>query len=263
MGKFHGTLEELKALVADLGYRGEWIDDAEKRVFRSADGALLNWWPSTHTWQAQGPSTVKTTLNTAISTALSDPSDSTSVANTVPTQRSALTPSSTETAVDSPDENSKRVFVVHGHDQTARTELQLILHQLNLDPLVLADTGGQGLTIIEALEKEMSSSSGGKRFGIVLLTPDDMGYEREKTPKDAEPRARQNVVMEMGMLIAAFGRHRVAILRKGQVSVPSDANGIIYLGFADHVNETAAKLCKRLTDAGFELKPEAVAEACT
>ena len=243
MDKFHGTLEELKTLVASLGYRGEWIDDDEKRVFRSADGALLNWWPSTHTWQAQGPSTVKTTLNTAILTALSD---STSVASTVPTQRSALTPSSTETAVDSPDEDSKRVFVVHGHDQIARTELQLILHQLNLDPFVLADTGGQGMTIIEALEKEMSSSSGWKRFGIVLLTPDDMGYEREKTPKDAEPRARQNVVMEMGMLIAAFGRPRVAILRKGQVSVPSDANGIIYLGFADHVNETAAKLCKRL-----------------
>ncbi len=98
------------------------------------------------------------------------------------------------------------------------------------------------------------------RFGIVLLTPDDMGYEQGDNPANAAPRARQNVVMEMGMLIAAFGRPRVAILKKGHVDVPSDASGIIYLPFNNHVKEAAAKLCQRLGEAGFELDPGSIAK---
>ena len=134
---------------------------------------------------------------------------------------------------------------------------------MDLDPFVLGNTAGSGLTIIESLENEILSPKKGKRFGIVLLTPDDVGYKQEDGPDNAEPRARQNVVMEMGMLIAAFGRPRVAILKKGHVEVPSDASGIIYLSFNSHVKETAAKLCQRLREAGFELSPDAIAKAST
>ena len=136
-----------------------------------------------------------------------------------------------------------------------------MLRRLHLDPFVLGNTAGSGLTIIEALENEILSPNKGKRFGIVLLTPDDMGYKQEDGPESAEPRARQNVVMEMGMLIAAFGRSRVAILKKGHVEVPSDASGIIYLPFNSHVRETAPKLCQRLGEAGFELSRDAIAKA--
>ena len=126
---------------------------------------------------------------------------------------------------------------------------------------MLGNTGGGGLTIIEALEREIVSPSKGKRFGIVLLTPDDLGYKQEDSPTNAELRARQNVVMEMGMLIAAFGRSRVAILKMGHVEVPSDASGIIYLSFNNHVKEVAAKLCQRLREAGFALEPGSMAKA--
>ena len=152
------------------------------------------------------------------------------------------------------------MFVVYGHDESSCEQLELVLHRLGLDPFVLGNTSGGGLTIIEALEKEILPSKG-KRFGIVLLTPDDVGYKQEDGPENAEPRARQNVVMEMRMLIAAFGRPRVAILKKGHVEVPSDASGIIYLGFNNHVKETAAKLCQRLAEAGFELSSDAIAKA--
>ena len=94
-----------------------------------------------------------------------------------------------------------------------------------------------------------------------MLTPDDMGFSQEDGPEGAEPRARQNVVMEMGMLIAAFGRPRVAILKKGHVEVPSDASGIIYLSFNKHVKEAAPRLCQRLREAGFELSPDSIAKA--
>ena len=75
------------------------------------------------------------------------------------------------------------------------------------------------------------------------------------------PRARQNVVKEMGMLIAAFGRPNVAMLKKGHVEVPSDASGIIYIPFNRHIRETVPKLCDRLREAGFELDPDDIIRA--
>ncbi len=179
---------------------------------------------------------------------------SVSYTNISPSPNIDLTPSSDSV-------ESQRVFVVHGHDDTAREQLELILHRLGLDPFVLINTSGGGLTIIEALEKEMSSSLNGNRFGIVLLTPDDMGYEQGDDPRSPEPRARQNVVMEMGMLLAAFGRSNVAILRKGHVIVPSDASGIIYLPFNNHAKEVVPKLCERLRLSGFSISPELMAKA--
>lgn len=39
--------------------------------------------------------------------------------------------------------------------------------------------------------------------------------------------AQENVVLEMGMLIAALGRPNVAKLKKGHIENPSDATGIL------------------------------------
>ena len=80
------------------------------------------------------------------------------------------TEASTQTA-DTDSSERPRVFVVHGHDTLAREQLELTLHKLKLDPFVLANTGGGGLTIIEALEKEIGLRPGRTRFGIVLLPP--------------------------------------------------------------------------------------------
>jgi len=149
---------------------------------------------------------------------------------------------------------TETIFVVHGHDVLAREQLELVLHQLGLNPFILASTGGGGLTIIEALEENIGLDSNRIRFGIVLLTPDDRGYLEKDGQDSAEPRARQNVVLEMGMLISSLGRSNVAILKKGHLEVPSDASGIIYIPFNYHVKETVPKLCDRFRDAGFDIE---------
>jgi predicted nucleotide-binding protein len=105
----------------------------------------------------------------------------------------------------------------------SREQLELILHRLGLEPFVLANTGGGGMTIIEALEQEIVKPHIRARFGIVLLTPDDMGWAQPEGELARQPRARQNVVLEMGILLAALGRQNVAILRKGHIETPSDA----------------------------------------
>ena len=154
-----------------------------------------------------------------------------------------------------------KVFVVHGHDTMAREQLELVLHRLQLDPFVLANTGGGGLTIIEALEREIGPRPECAKFGIVLLTPDDVGYAKADGSDKAEPRARQNVVLEMGMLISALGRPNVAILKKGHIEIPSDASGIVYISFNDHIRETVPRLVDRLRVAGFVIDAECITRA--
>ena len=259
--KFDGELNELQNIVSCLGYEGNW-NVGDPNVFRSGDGAVLNWWASTGTITVQGAARAKEQLANRLSEHLTSRSQGTVASVPVPSQDPT---DEVRTVVDStnspPSQESQKVFVVYGHDEAACDQLELVLRRLELEPFVLGNTGGGGMTIIEALEKEIVSPAKGKRFGIVLLTPDDMGYEQDASPDDAEPRARQNVVMEMGMLIAAFGRMRVAILKKGHVEVPSDASGIIYISFNNHVKETASKLCQRLRGAGFELDPDAITAA--
>lgn len=261
MEKFRGEFGELETLVSGLGYKGQWEDDSSKKVFRSDDNAILNWWPKTGTLQAQGPASSRTKLEEAVTKALSSDPPAPVVATSTAPAAIVEKPSPPIASADVSEGVSERVFVVYGHDETAREQLELVLHKLGLNHFVLGNTGGSGLTIIEALEKEILTPSNGKRFGIVLLTPDDMGYKQGDNPENAEPCARQNVVMEMGMLIAAFGRSRVAILKKGHLEVPSDTSGIIYLPFNNHVRETVARLCQRLSEAGFEISTEAITQA--
>jgi predicted nucleotide-binding protein len=247
--QFSGTKDELITLIKSAGFKGAWnVEGGDKHVFRSENGAVVSWWPSTKkkTLQVQG-----------------DPADAAKLMKVLDNGAVVVNPGSTPapSRTNLPaDPKKSKVFVVYGHDHTAREQLELVLHRLGLDPFVLQNTSGKGLTIIEALEAEIHSEDG-PQFGIVLLTPDDVGRSQKADPKDELPRARQNVVLEMGMLLARLGRSNVAILKKGSLEIPSDAGGIIYLSFKDHVREAVSKLAQRLMDAGFKLKPEHIVTA--
>ena len=79
----------------------------------------------------------------------------------------------------------------------------MVLHKLGLQPFVLQNTDGGGLTIIKSLER-MIGKNAASSFGIVLLTPDDIGYAKKDGETEAKARARQNVIMEMGMLLSSL-----------------------------------------------------------
>ncbi len=252
--KFEGSLDDLKSTIQGCGFHIDSVSDKEHgHQLRTNEGAIVNWYTSTGTVSIQGKRAPRDKLTTAW---YSYTGDSTGTGD----------PGNTESPADplgptNPISANKKVFVVHGHDDIAREQLELILHKLGLDPFVLANTGGGGLTIIEALEKEIGPNTDQARFGIVLLTPDDVGYAKKDGVDKSEPRARQNVVLETGMLIAAIGRPNVAILKKGHLEVPSDAQGILYIPFNDHVKETAPKLADRLRAAGFVISPERITNA--
>ena len=146
------------------------------------------------------------------------------------------------------NEAERRVFVVYGHDTDARDDLELILRRVQVNPIILQNIPGVGDTLIEKLEALTDAD-----FACVLLTPDDIGAAKA-TPDDLRPRARQNVVLELGMVLSRLGRRRVAILVKGEaLEKPSDIDGLIYIPFNLKVNEAANALGAALATAGFQI----------
>lgn len=142
---------------------------------------------------------------------------------------------------------SNKVFVVYGHDGKARSELELMLRRWQLEPIILDQLPSSGQTIIEKLESYTDQVG----FAVILATPDDEGH-RADHPDEKKFRARQNVVLELGMLLSKLGRQRVAILLKDQdrMERPSDIQGLIYIPFKDDVAK----------DAGVLLAKEMVAQ---
>jgi len=239
---FEGSLGELQIKVAEAGISGDWTTDGQgKHSFKSKKGGILNFWPSKGTLQFQGKSVPKEELEAIFSAE--------KTIGSVVTQQGSL--------AKAPDHPTK-IFVVHGHDQTALEQLELVLRRLSLDPYILQNNDGQGRTIIEALEQQIYREAA---FGIVLMTPDDYGYSKTKGEADRQPRARQNVVLEMGMVFASLGRERMVILKKGVLEIPSDIEGILRLEFNDHVKEIAVKLATRMKSAGIEIDDSLIHKA--
>jgi len=124
---------------------------------------------------------------------------------------------------------SSTVFVVHGHDEAFKQSVARFIEHLGLDAIILHEQPDLGRTIIEKLEDHAQ----GAAFAVIILTADDrgglsnVGYERQK------PRARQNVVMELGYFIGKLGRQKVRALYQEGVELPSDLQGVLYVTLDD------------------------------
>ncbi len=164
--------------------------------------------------------------------------------------KSALAHLGSNTFSSAPPPPSRNVFVAYGHDIPAREQLETILHRWELNPIFLDQLASGGQTLIEKLEKHQSEAS----FAVVLATPDDEGYPRgQEVNKNF--RARQNVVLELGMLLNQLGRANVAVLYKGPMELPSDIAGLVYIEFKDHINDARALLFKEFMNAGIRIDP--------
>jgi predicted nucleotide-binding protein len=119
---------------------------------------------------------------------------------------------------------TRRVFVVHGHDDEAKETVSRFLSRLDLEPVILHEQASGGRTIIEKFETYSSDVA----FAVVLLTPDDIGGSA-LDPTSTSKRARQNVILELGYFMGRLGRTRVCALHRGRVELPSDYQGVVYV----------------------------------
>ena len=86
---------------------------------------------------------------------------------------------------------------------------------------------------------------------MALLTPDDVGALKNEE-KNLKLRARQNVVFELGYFLGRLGRERVCALTKGDVEIPSDYDGVVYIPLDDSEG-WKMKLIKELKNVGFDV----------
>lgn len=218
-------MEEKQLLEQELGISFSFIE--KSNLYREKyEGCTISIHCSTGTVQVQGKEPKKTEVENKINLLLGKKS----ICQTQP--------------------KDYCLFIVYGHDRDAREQLENICSRLEVKAEKV--TNDSGMTIIEALEKKIEKISA----GIVLLTPDDYAVSK-KDYKEEEPcfheQARQNVILEMGMLMAKLGRDKVIILEKGNVKEPSDINGIFSLRFQDRVSQVLPDLVKRLTNLGFNI----------
>jgi predicted nucleotide-binding protein len=155
-------------------------------------------------------------------------------------------PATAPRPVAAPSPERKRVFVVHGHDDLAKTTVARFVEKLGFEPIILHEQASAGRTIIEKIEK--FSDVG---FAIVIYTGDDLGAKSDPKPA-LQPRARQNVVFEHGFFIAKLGRDRVAALVKGEIETPSDIDGIVYVPL-DNGGAWTVAVSKEMKAAGYAI----------
>lgn len=138
--------------------------------------------------------------------------------------------SKTEKTID-----SKKVFIVHGRDDSKKYELSGFLYEQGLQPIILHEQVNNGQTIIEKIEKNSDVGC-----AIILLTPDDEG-KLKNSDLPLKTRARQNVIFEAGYFMGKLGRNRT-ILLSGVEETMSDIDGIVYLNLNNYKSDLLKEL---------------------
>lgn len=141
-------------------------------------------------------------------------------------------------------QRGNRVFLIHGHGQMEDTVASYV-EQLGLEPVILREQPDRSQTVIEKFEKHSDVA-----FAIAILTEDDEG--RRRGEDKLHPRARQNVIFELGYFAGKLGRSHVVALCAKRVEIPSDWSGVIYIPI-DANEGWKLRLAKDLAAAGFEV----------
>ncbi len=139
----------------------------------------------------------------------------------------------------------EKVFIVHGHDEEAKSKTARFIEKLGFSPIILHEQASSSKTIIEKIEEYSNVG-----FGIILYTPCDIGGKKNEKPI-LKSRARQNVVFEHGFLIGKIGRSNVCALVKDNVETPNDISGVVYIKM-DEYNAWQFQIAKELKKAGYE-----------
>lgn len=145
------------------------------------------------------------------------------------------------------DKTGEAIFIVHGHALLAREEVRRFLERAtSRQIIVLEDEANQGRDVLGKLLDSAKQAA----YAVVLLTADDEGRVAGSSG-EWSPRARQNVVLELGLFLGLLGRDKVAALHAPTVEIPSDFLGVVYIKLDD--GGWKMKLATELKNAGIEV----------
>lgn len=143
--------------------------------------------------------------------------------------------------------SSDSVFVVHGSDDSVKESVARLIERLSLKAIILHEVANEGRTVIEKFEHHAARVG----FAAVLLTADDVGARRSEA-ENLRPRARQNVILELGYFSAKLGRERTCVLYEEGVELPSDMAGVVYVPL-DSAGAWRLRLAKEIKVAGLSV----------
>ena len=139
----------------------------------------------------------------------------------------------------SPAPDSRKVFIIHGHDETNVLRLKDFLREnLNLAPVVLSSQVGASATIIEKFEQEAKDAF----FAFAIFTPDDHVDAHGETY--AQPRP--NAIFELGWFFRHLERNGVCILLKHGTKMHSDLGGVQRIEFSNSVLEKTDEIRREI-----------------
>lgn len=139
------------------------------------------------------------------------------------------------------------VFLVHGHITAIKAEVARTIERLRLPLTILHEQPDKGRTIIEKFEEHAAAVD----FAVVLLTGDDRGAGPD-SPDSLSPRARQNVIFELGFFYGKLGRKRVCALYEVGVEIPSELSGILFIPL-DVGGAWRVSLAREMKSAGLDI----------
>jgi len=149
--------------------------------------------------------------------------------------------------------SSRRIFLAHGHDHAARERVMAFLERMGMDVIVVDEQHSGGKTVIEKFEDNSDV-----HFAVVLLTGDDVGGIQRRDDAggiqsgELRPRARQNVIFELGFFMGRLRRDRVCAIMSGDVEVPSDIGGMVWLSLDSP--KWRRELATELDKAGYQIE---------
>jgi predicted nucleotide-binding protein len=138
---------------------------------------------------------------------------------------------------------SQSIFIVHGRDEAVRESVARFLEKMGFTAVILHEQPNKGRALITKFD-EVAEGIG---FAVVLMTPDDVGGA---AGGDLRPRARQNVIFELGYFIGALGPARVAAITQGDLELPSDYEGVVYIPWD---GDWRTALARELQAAAYEI----------
>lgn len=142
-----------------------------------------------------------------------------------------------------------RIFIVHGHDLGAKETVARLIENCvrGAEVIVLQERAKRSQTLIEKFEEYGPTAA----YAVVLMTADDRGCGKQS--ETMKPRARQNVILELGYFIGVLGRSGISILCGLDVEIPSDIHGVLHTNFDAAERGWRAELLKELSEAKFDI----------
>jgi predicted nucleotide-binding protein len=117
-------------------------------------------------------------------------------------------------------EREPRVFLSHGRAGDWREVQSFIERDIGIATLELEQEPNLGRTILEKLRQESARCTS----AVIVMTGDDIDVA-------GMPRARENVLHEIGYFQGRFGLSAVCLLYEEGTAIPSNIHGLVYIPF--------------------------------